>query len=155
MKRIARYITCLCTVCLALCFGSCELESYDNGDLDGYWQLNQLDSIQQQKSVDMVPQKIFWSVEGKLLEMKNLSKTGVPRIYMRFNHEGDRLTLSDPHRYTEPSTPVDQKDPAIGTVDSLRLYGINALTEEFKVLELSGSRMAIESKTLRLHFVKF
>lgn len=48
-------------------FSSCELESSDNGKLDGFWHLESIDSLENGKTVDMSKLHVFWGIEYKLI----------------------------------------------------------------------------------------
>ena len=60
-------------ICLAMTMAatSCSdfIETSDNGDLDGYWQLSQVDTLANGVQVDMTSSKVFWGVQGKFLTM--------------------------------------------------------------------------------------
>ena len=60
------------------------------------------------------------------------------------------LKLSNPYLSKR-----DSGDIRVNDVDRLRLFGINQLEEQFKVLQLTYSRMDLESETLKLHFRKY
>ena len=83
----------------AVLLSACDLHSSDNGSLDGYWQLAVIDTIGG-NSVDVRENKLFWAVQGDLVEMRHLE--GIitdPHhlvIHWRFSLTGDQLTLSTP-----------------------------------------------------------
>ena len=60
-------------ICLAMTMAatSCGdfIDTSDNGDLDGYWQLSQVDTLANGVQVDMTSSKVFWGVQGKFLTM--------------------------------------------------------------------------------------
>ena len=49
---------------------SCTLETSDNGDLDGFWQLSLIDTLSSQNSVDMRDSGYFWAVQHNLLILR-------------------------------------------------------------------------------------
>ena len=49
----------------------------------------------------------------------------------------------------------DVNDTLLTNVDVLRPLGVNELAEHFFVERLSGKRMVLRGKMLRLHFRKF
>lgn len=137
----------------SLLLTSCELQTHSNGDLDGYWQLNSIDSLEQHKSVDMTSSRIFWAFQAKLLKTSDITGKN-STILLRFNHQGDSLKLYDPvlpkPSLTDPSGDQPLTDPSL-----LRPYGIHSLNEGYKVLYLSDERMTLQNNSLRLNFVKF
>ena len=69
MKKTFLFLaTCLA---MAMAATSCGdfIETSDNGDLDGYWQLSQVDTLANGVQVDMTSSKVFWGVQGKFLTM--------------------------------------------------------------------------------------
>lgn len=129
-------------------FVSCELETSDNGDLDGFWHLVRIDTLATQGTCDMKQERIFWSFQKDLLKVDD--KTGGnSSILLRFNRSGGNLTLSDPYIYDREAGDIKLDD-----VEPLRPFGINAITETFSVEGLSGSHMTIASPVLRLSFKK-
>lgn len=57
-------------ICLAMTMAatSCGdfIETSDNGDLDGYWQLSQVDTLANGVQVDMTSSKVFWGCAGQV-----------------------------------------------------------------------------------------
>ena len=137
-------------------FSSCTLESSDNGDLDGFWHLESIDSLQSGKTVDVSQQKIFWGVEHKLIAAR--FETPVKeRYYFRFEQTSDSLKITKvfvDHGHQDNGE--DGGDIPLDEVsDNLRLYGVNEIPEGFSKEALSGSKMILRSKTVRLKFRKF
>lgn len=128
---------------------SCSMfNTDDSGDLGGYWHLTRVDTLATAGVCDMSKAPVYWSVQGKILEVRNVD-TGV-FVMFRYAHEGSTLSLSDV-RYNQR----ERDDEAISDVDVLRPYGINSLTESFTVEQLDGSRMTLKSEMLKLYFKKF
>jgi hypothetical protein len=71
----------------------CELETTDNGDLDGYWHLEQVDSLAGQRSIDYGQSNIFWSIQFELLQLSNLEDNTI--IY-KLVYDNRQLTLANP-----------------------------------------------------------
>lgn len=142
-KLIYTIILLLCTVLL-----SCELETSSNGDLDGFWQLKSIDSLSRGASTDMKSQQVFWSVQCDLLQATKIGQ--IDEILFRFQNTGDSLLLSTPYIKDR-----ETDDTQITDVSMLQPMGINSLEEHFKIIELSGSTMTLESPTLRLYFRKY
>lgn len=131
----------------AFALGACTLETSGNGDLDGYWQLHQLDSLHNGASVDMRQQSVFWGVQVNLLRAW---KIGSSSFFFRFTHTGDSLFLSDPYVDLRDSSDIKVTD-----AERLRPVGVNKLEERFAVLLLDGDKMTLQSDKLRLHFRKY
>ncbi len=159
-------------IALAAMLGSCTLETSDNGNLDGLWQLRSLDSLALAgadlrtapsrnvvgavlrtapsrnggSSVDMHASGVYWAVQLDLLEARDRHV----RVLFRFNHTGDSLVLSNPYVNLRDSSDIKVNESAM-----LAPLGINSLEEHFAVKALSSGSMVLESPTLRLHFRKY
>lgn len=137
-------------------FSSCTLESSDNGDLDGFWHLESIDSLQSGKTVDVSQQKIFWGVEHKLIAARFETRVK-ERYYFRFEQTSDSLKITKvfvDHGHQDNGE--DGGDIPLDEVsDNLRLYGVNEIPEGFSKEALSGSKMILRSKNVRLKFRKF
>jgi hypothetical protein len=125
----------------------CDLETTNNGDLDGYWHLEQVDSLLSQRSVDYGQNKIFWSVQFELLQLSNLEDNTI--IY-KLVYDNRQLTLANPCMFDRADG-----DTLVTNVEVLRPYGVNSLQESFKVVNLESRKMILESPVLRLHFKKY
>ena len=123
------------------------LETSGNGDLDGYWQLSQVDTLASGASADMTESKVFWGVQGKFLTMLDTHQSAYGYMF-RFEHTADSLLLSD-------GRINNRTDSLLTNVAPLRPMGVNSLTEHYLVEQLTGSRMVLRSNMLRLHFRKF
>lgn len=133
---------------LAVCT-SCELETSTNGALDGYWRLQQVDTLQTTGTADLSAQRLFWAVQGKILMLNDLDYR-YPECVMEFEHHDQRLTLHRPL-----ISDRTKGDPVIGDAQILHPYGIRRLDEQFEVERLDGSRMVLRGEQLRLVFTKF
>ena len=128
---------------------SCELESSNNGDLDGYWQMHTVDTLKNNISADTRSDGIFWAVQMHLLEMID-SKNITPRVFFRFKNKGDSILLSDPY--------INQRDSGdikLTNSDVLRAYGLTSLRFTLKIVKLSSSEMVLQTDSLRMHFRKY
>lgn len=125
----------------------CELETTDNGDLDGYWHLEQVDSLAGQRSVDYGQSHIFWSIQFELLQLTNLEDN---TIVYKLDYNNRQLTLANPCMFDRADG-----DTLVTNVEVLRPYGVNSLQESFKVVSLESRKMILESPVLRLHFKKY
>ena len=129
---------------------SCELETHDNGKLDGFWHLTQIDTLTTGGIKNVSDDKLFWSVQSLLLELSDRSAIDNPKYIFRFSNRSDSLLL-----YNARLSDRRQGDPALESVEPLQQYGVNSLDEKFAVEALTGSKMILKSDTVRLRFTKF
>ena len=115
---------------------SCDKEDSANGHLDGFWQMSSSPGI-------------TWAFQGHILELRDVKKVHQD-IVMSFTREGDKLKLSDPYRVDRDSDDVALKD-----ADMLIPYGISNTSTEFRISELTSSRMVLDNNTTHLEFRKF
>ena len=146
MRNMRKWFIMLSVQSLFFLVG-CTLETTDNGDLDGYWHLEQIDSLASQRSVDYGQARIFWSIQFKLLQLSDLENNTI--IY-NLVYDNRQLTLADPCMFDRADG-----DTLVTDVEVLRRYGVNALQENMKVVSLQSDRMILESPVLRLHFKKY
>lgn len=137
-------------------FSSCEMETSKNGDLDGYWHLESIDTLENGGTCDFSARKVFWGIEHKLILIRDLNIGPFDGFYMRFDQTGDSLLISKAYRKNQNYHEGDDDAPiSADDMEVLRKYGINNLPEGFAKEALSGSKMILRSKTLRLKFKKF
>ncbi len=126
---------------------SCDIEMSDNGNLDGYWQLASVDTIDG-GSRDMIHSRVFWSVQMNLLQLnKAVDNTD---YLMRFDYKDVNLRVFDPYLSAR-----NTGDEPVTDIDMLRPYGVNSLDEEFEVETLTSSKMVLTSSMLRLYFNRY
>ncbi len=126
------------------------LETSGNGDLDGYWQLARVDTLATGATVDMTGSKVFWGVQGKFLNVLDTHESPSYGYMFRFQHTADSLWLSDARVNNR-----EVSDSLLTDVAPLRPLGVNELAERFRVERLTGNRMVLRGKVIRLHFRKF
>lgn len=137
---------------LGMLFVSCELETSGNDELDGYWQMSQVDTLSTGGVADTREALVYWGIQGKLLQIR-FSENGKylgEGFMFRFNREDDVLTLSSPilhHLY--------KTDEPITDVEVLKPYGIFDLEEAFDIEELNDHHMVLTNDVLRLHFRRY
>jgi hypothetical protein len=150
MKKIFNFLIAMLPL-----LASCELETSDNGDFDGYWHLVGVDTLANAKHKDLSQQRIFWAVQFHLIQLRGADRKdegGNGReYYEQFKLDQSQLTLSNPHeKDREAGDPVITEE----RLDEIQAYGINALTEHFDVLRLNKDEMLLKSSTLQLQFRK-
>lgn len=135
---------------LGMMMTSCTLETSDNGDLDGFWQLYQLDTLSTGGVADMREKTIFFAVQMRLLEIKNPSGDAHKNVIFRFEHQGDSLVIYNP-RFNNR----EESDPEITDPSVLNQYGLYRLRESFFVSNLNDSNMDLKSDRFWFHFRKY
>ena len=137
---------------------SCTIESSKNGDLDGFWHLERIDTLATGKTGDYSEKRIFWGIEHKLINVKD-ADAGTRGFLLRFEQTSDSLKLSSPYKFNWHEDQGTDDNPGgdipVEDVEPLRHYGLNALDEKFAKEALDGSKMILRSKTLRLYFKRF
>ena len=131
MKRLLYII-----IGVTLLLTSCDKEDSANGHLDGFWQMSSSPGI-------------TWAFQGHILELRDVKKVHQD-IVMSFTREGDKLKLSDPYRVDRDSDDVALKD-----ADMIIPYGIRNTSTDFRISELTSSRMVLDNNTTHLEFRKF
>lgn len=149
MKKLAQFVI-ICI--LGLSFSACEMETSDNGQLDGFWQLTSVDSLNSGRSADMHQSGIYWGIQVHLLSIKDMKKD--QSFMFRFSMTGDTLRLYAPIKDIRHSA-GEVLDEHVMTPMELRNIGFSHLEERFKVLQLTGSRMALQNERLRMYFRKY
>lgn len=128
---------------------ACTMETSDNGDLDGLWQLYATDSLDKDASTDMRQSGIYWAVQARLLELRDVNMV-LPPVLFRFENTGTRLILN------HPIVNVKQLgDSLVTDPDLLRPYGLSRLSDTLFIEHLDASRMVLETRQLRMHFRKY
>ena len=153
-KNIASVFVLLMLVLGSVLLNSCEIESSDNGSLDGFWHLESIDTLATGGRSDYSKQRVFWGVQYKLLSVNNYEGG---RFYFRFRQTSDSLILSSPYKnnWHQDYGEFGGDIPLTVINDTVRRRGINNLVEPFYKEKLSGSKMILRTKGLRLNFKKF
>lgn len=133
---------------------SCELNTSDNGKLDGFWHLERVDTLATGGYTDLSQQRRFWAVQAKLINMRDADYDN-RGYYFRFKQTSDSLILKEPYGNHWHEDQKDGGDVPVTDVEELTRYGVNNLEEHYHKESLTGSHMTLKSKTLRLFFTKF
>ena len=147
-------ITAIATAVGAMLMTSCEIETSQNGDLDGNWHLIRIDSLQNGKSADVSQQRIFWGAQLRLINAIDYD-SGNPGYYFRFNLTESTLTITEAYANHWHEDLDDGGDIPITDAEELQPYGINTLPETFTIEKLNGNNMIIHSEKIRMSFKKF
>ncbi len=140
-----------------MAMSSCTIETSDNGDFDGYWHLEKVDTLATNGVCDLSQRRIFWGVQFKLIACKDVDRDGLHGHYFRFRQTSDSIIVHTPFKdnWHQDQGTNGGDIPITVMNDSIRTYGINNLEEPFLKEKLKGDRMILRSKTLRLYFTKF
>ena len=155
MKKVI-WMFILGSLAFAMC--SCEMETSDNGDLDGFWHLESVDTLSTGGSCNYKERKVFWGVQHRLIAIRNFASDAASTgYYVRFNQTGDSLVISSPYaNHWHQDNGEDGGDVPVTEINAeLRELGINYIEEHFKKEKLSGSKMVLSNKEYRLSFTKF
>lgn len=145
MKHFLLLITGIC-----LLLTSCDIETSDNGDLDGYWNLVRVDTLATGVSRDLSDTRVFWGVEMRLLEaVDHDHDTGHYGYLFNFERKGQTLRLYNGHKHERA-----EGDILVENVETIAPLGINALDDLFTIETLNSSDMVLKDKVLRLWFKK-
>ena len=147
MKK-SSYIACL--VALLMSLSGCEIERSDNGNLDGLWLLSSVDTLATGGVCYLAEEGMTWGFQGHQLSLREATMELLPlNILCSFEKTATTLTLSQPV-YNDRR----KGDPAVETIDDLRLFGVNSLEEHFTIVALSRSRLVLKTETLQLNLRK-
>ena len=150
MKKLLYLLT---LTYIILGFSSCELETSDNGDLDGNWQLLSIDSINTGGINNVKDKQIFYAIQFYLININALNIKNeyiTPNSFYHFSQSRDSLIL-----YSADITKDDTYAHKDSFLTGLRPLGINSLEEHFKIETLNSKNMVLKSKELRLNFRRF
>ena len=135
---------------------SCEIETSGNGDFDGFWHLERVDTLATGGTLDLSKKRVFWGVQYKLIYVRDIDKDRSSGYYLRFVQTRDKITTEWPYKDNwHQDNGEDGGDHPIDDPKLLAPYGINNLEEEFVKEKLNGGQMILRSKTLRLKFKRF
>lgn len=142
MRRLV-YILLFAVVVMA----SCTVETSGNGDLDGFWHLERVDTLSTGGVCGHSQERIFWSVQYHLLQLNVDSAT----YLMRFEQTSDSLYIHTPYR----TNGGQGEDYPVTDYSLLKKFGIEDSVVHYQKESLSSDRMTLKSPKLRLYFKKF
>lgn len=130
-------------------FHACDnVEFSTDGNLYGYWHLVAVDTLDTQRTSDMSRQRIFWSVESRLVGM--CDRDGVhPEIICEFERVGDTLIFHSPYYSNR-----NEGDILIDDVNALTPYGLSSIQSKMFIEKLSSGKLILLTPQLRLKFKK-
>lgn len=149
----------LATLATTLMLASCNVETSDNGPLDGFWHLERVDTLATGGTTDYSSGYVFWGVQKDLIYIKDSSNSSVGAYYLRFSQTQDSLHITKiylDHGHEDNPYHEQGGDIPVEAIDiNLRFFGLNALPEHFKKEAINGNRMILSTEKLRLKFKKF
>ena len=122
--KFSRYILPSLLACLAgIHLVSCEIEGSPNGDFDGFWHMERIDTIATQGVLDLSADRKFWAVQNRLIRINT--------TLFHFERTDGRLTLTEaPDAPSEPD---------------LKAFGVQQIPETFEVELLNSKKMILKS----------
>lgn len=146
MRRGVIYII----IGIGLMLAACDIETSDNGDLDGYWHLVRVDTLSTGGSCDMSEELVFWALQMRLLNVvDHLHDPDHFGYFLRFEHKDNTLRVYNPYVNSRKDGDIKVEDAAV-----LAPFGINKLEEIYQVEQLDGDDMRLANDWLRLSFEK-
>ena len=137
-------------VCL-VSLGSCDIETSDNGTLDGYWHLIKVDTLSTGGSCEKAEALIFWSFQMRLMNVvDHVNDPDHFGYFLRFEYENNVLHLYNPYQNMRKDGDIKVEDPTV-----LAPFGINSLEENFYMEVLNDDEMVVNNNVLRLTFEKY
>ena len=127
---------------------SCDIETSDNGQLDGYWHLVRVDTLATEGSCDFSETRVFWGVQMHLIQaVDHDNDTGHYGYLFNFDYNGQTLRLYNAHKHERADG-----DPLVEDIEVLAPLGINAFDNLFKIEKLNSADMVLKDDVLRLWF---
>ena len=135
------------TLCVLL--NACEIHEYDNGDLQGFWHLESIDTLHSGGKNDLSQKRLYWTFESKLLELQDKDHHATDLFFLQ-EHDGDSLFLS------KPFTTDNLHDDSYVTDSTVFLpYGITTSQEHFSIVSCHDDRLILRSSSLQLNLRKW
>lgn len=147
--RWAEGLLVACSVAAVLSLSGCEIETSDNGRLDGFWLLTTVDTIGG-GSADVAARAMTWAFQGRIMELRQADGKSGLDIICQFDHQGDTLLVSHPFIIDRNNEDIRVDDAAL-----LAPFGLTALSESFFVSHLGSESMVLRSTVLQLRFRRY
>ena len=142
-------VSLLCFIAAAFGFTSCDgLEMSQNGKLEGYWHIVEIDTLATGGVRDMSKSTLFLGVQMQLMSFYDSSST-IANLFSHFEKGESTLRIYD--FYRDDRLAGDHQET---NIQATRQYGINNLNETFVIEHLSSKRMELRSNTLKIKFIK-
>lgn len=141
MKKIIFLLT------IILSLSSCSVEMTNNGDLDGFWQMYEM-QIDGGETKDIRNASIVMGVNFNLMSLREHGNNDC--IYCRFSNDGTYLRIYDFRVGKHDITDILVEDPS-----TLNVFGIFSLDEKFKIETMTSSSMILRSERALLKLRKY
>lgn len=141
MKKIFYILTIL------FLMTSCDIEMSDNGNLDGLWQMTEMQETGKE-AIDMRETGTIWGFQFRLLELRN--KSNQYGFLCRFEHKDGHLRVYEPYDQKH-----DESDDPVTDATILNPFGLYTTSEDFQIEALTSSNLTIKSDKVRLKFRKY
>ena len=142
---------------IACYMAACDFEMSDNGDLDGYWQCRQIDTLATGGTTDMRPASIFLSVQAHMLEFRDNTRTD-RNIIFRFEKAADILRLWNPvadNRQVSDSLIHNPQTLECYAITDVTVKADSTLETQFRITDFSSDNMTLMNSKYRLHYRKY
>ena len=146
MPTISKKITIAITTLILL--ASCDLETSDNGKLDGQWHLIQIQDLTTNQTQDLTQQYYYWQFQGKLLQLRNTETH--EQYLLRFQHDNTTLRTYEPYIYNR-----EEGDQPITDPQPLNPFGITQIDQTFEIEHLGNKYITLKSNTQRISLKRF
>lgn len=141
MKKIIFLLTIL------LSLSSCSVEMTNNGDLDGFWQMYEM-QVDGGEIKDMRNTGNTMGVNFNIMSFREGGNYDC--IYCRFDNDGTYLRIYDFRVGKHDITDLPVEDPS-----TLNVFGIFSLDEKFKIETMTSSSMILRSERALLKLRKY
>lgn len=148
MPTISKKITIAITTLTLILLASCDLETSDNGKLDGQWHLIQIQDLTTNQTQDLTQQYYYWQFQGKLLQLRNTETH--EQYLLRFQHDNTTLRTYEPYIYNR-----EEGDQPITDPQPLNPFGITQIDQTFEIEHLGNKYITLKSPTVRLSLKRF
>lgn len=127
---------------------SCNMETSNNGDLDGLWQATFKENIVTGSLIDLRDFNASWSFQGGLVQMN--ASTIPSHVIGKFVRTDNFLKVNTLCIFRH-----GKGDEQITDVSVLEVFGFIQLDETFEVLELNEDVLRLQNSRVRLSFRKY
>lgn len=148
---------CILTLTLivaSMLMTGCEIETSNNGKLDGFWHLTSIDTIATSTSCDLSQKHRFWGVNFNLMRLQDFPEDEAGSFFLRFDKSGDSLRVYEPRTGSAGASAGETLDTLLTSPLPLSPYGIRKLDTMYYIEKLNSSRMVLNDGMLRLMFTK-
>jgi hypothetical protein len=135
----------------------CDIETSNNGKLDGLWQVTEITYLGTNSRPDSVvamkSQHIYWAFQNKLLSIRGYEapQTKTTEIVTRFSHNADSLILRDFyfHYVSLDSLVTDTHTHIFNPI------GVESNEAHFQVEQLTDNTLSLRSTYAKIALRKF